>query len=171
MQLEWNWSRLGMKWGKLRVIDAEDPSLFAAFLDWLWVGVVVMKFKEGWQVWLEDSGSGLIMVTHMEKESCRECETQSSSGNFCGWVLKLEAKQITIRNHGTWMRYDPWLDPGLGKNHYNECCWDSWAILKMDNMLNNSIVSLLNFPSVIIILRLWRRISLFLVDTNWSILR
>lgn len=55
---------------------------------------------------------------------------------------------------------DPGLNPGSGKSkgHY----WDGWWDLSVDYMLNNTIISVSNLPILINVLKLNKRMTLFL---------
>lgn len=59
----------------------------------------------------------------------------------------------------------PWLDPRAGEEknnkHFKGHYWDTWGNLNMSCMLDNIIASMSNFLSIIIKLRLHKRMFLF----------
>lgn len=68
MQLKWNWSRLGIKWGKPKVTAAEDPGFLGGFLDWPRGVKPRGIFPSGWEWWWwstkKNDGYSLKMQGH-----------------------------------------------------------------------------------------------------------
>lgn len=176
MKWEWDWSRRGIKWEKPR--EAAARTLGSLGLSLVgWVGVVVVKYQGEWQqAWRhrvrvdysDPRGKGELWPTWKRgiaanvKCICHQATyivqffSFSYMVQFLSWKPSKSLPGIMAQKYNAWPLY-----PGIEKICYKEC-WDNWVILNMGTMLRDSIVSILNFLSVIITLCFCGGISLFL---------